>query len=76
MQINEGTTTIAPVEGPLEEGWTLPASWYSDPNVRGRGRAPNVPGAWAGAGPPPWGGHPGRVLAAPGGPGTRANRRG
>ena len=39
MQINEGTTTIAPVEGPLEEGWTLPASWYSDPNVPARARA-------------------------------------
>ena len=54
MQIDEGTTTIAPVERPLEDGWTLPASWYSDPNALALEREHIFASAWQYAGPLEW----------------------
>jgi phenylpropionate dioxygenase-like ring-hydroxylating dioxygenase large terminal subunit len=30
---SDNHTPVPPLEHPLEEGWTLPASWYSDPTV-------------------------------------------
>ena len=40
MTISEDiqTASIPPLEHPLEEGWTLPASWYSDATVAKRER--------------------------------------
>src|SRR5512145_2414605 len=51
LQIPEGTIAIAPIEHRLEEGWTLPASWYSDPNVNALERDRIFASAWQYAGP-------------------------
>src|SRR5215510_14976216 len=48
------TTTAAPhlpvLEHPLKEGWTLPASWYSDHAVYERERDRIFAGSWQYAG--------------------------
>ena len=54
MPIPESTIAIAPIEHPLEEGWTLPASWYSDPNVNALERDRIFASAWQYAGPLEW----------------------
>jgi len=51
MQIHESTIAIAPIERPLEDGWTLPASWYSDPNAYALERELIFGSAWQYAGP-------------------------
>ena len=53
IQADPDTAAVPPLEHPLEEGWTLPASWYSDETVasrasasassRGRGSTPALP---------------------------------
>ena len=64
MQMHEGTTAIAPVERPLEDGWTLPATWYSDPNVHALERQRIFASAWQYAGPLEWVAERGCFFAA------------
>jgi choline monooxygenase len=45
------TTSVPPLEHPLEEGWTLPASWYSDATVAARERERIFARSWQYAGP-------------------------
>jgi phenylpropionate dioxygenase-like ring-hydroxylating dioxygenase large terminal subunit len=47
----ERTYGLPPVPQPLEEGWTLPASWYSDPAVLELERERIFTAAWQYAGP-------------------------
>ena len=53
MTISEDiqTASIPPLEHPLEEGWTLPASWYSDATVAKRERELIFARSWQYAGP-------------------------
>ncbi len=53
MTIIADTTTslVPPVEHPLEDGWTLPASWYSDTTVAERERERIFARSWVYAGP-------------------------
>ncbi len=53
MTITADTTTslVPPLEHPLEDGWTLPASWYSDANVAERERELIFARSWVYAGP-------------------------
>jgi phenylpropionate dioxygenase-like ring-hydroxylating dioxygenase large terminal subunit len=44
-------TPVPPLEHPLEEGWTLPASWYSDPAVAELERERIFTDAWQYGGP-------------------------
>ncbi|MGH3135235.1 MAG: aromatic ring-hydroxylating oxygenase subunit alpha [Gaiellaceae bacterium] len=50
----EQTTSIAPFEHALEDGWTLPASWYSDEHVFALERERIFAAAWHYAGPLEW----------------------
>jgi choline monooxygenase len=58
------TTPIPPLENPLEDGWTLPASWYTDPGVHERERERLFARAWTYAGPAAWVTEPGSYFAA------------
>ena len=58
------TTPIPPLEHPLEDGWTLPASWYTDPGVHARERDRVFARAWTYAGPAEWVAAPGSYFAA------------
>ena len=49
---------------PLEEGWTLPASWYSDEGVHALERERIFTGAWTYAGPAEWAREPGSFFAS------------
>ncbi len=49
---------------PLEDGWTLPASWYSDEAVHGLERERIFAGAWTYAGPAEWVREPGSCFAS------------
>ncbi len=42
---------LPPLEHPLEAGWTLPASWYSDPAVYEREKEKIFTGVWQYGGP-------------------------
>jgi choline monooxygenase len=57
-------TSIPPLDHPLEEGWTLPASWYTDATVRERERERLFARAWTYAGPAEWVEEPGSYFAA------------
>ncbi len=59
-----GKTAIAPFEHRLEDGWTLPASWYSDPGVYAVERERVFARAWHYAGPAEWVADPGSFFAA------------
>jgi phenylpropionate dioxygenase-like ring-hydroxylating dioxygenase large terminal subunit len=48
---HDPVTTLPPLEHPLEEGWTLPASWYSDPGVAALERERIFSRAWQYGGP-------------------------
>ena len=54
--LTSGTDTIpiAPIERPLEDGWTLPADWYSDAGVYALERERIFATAWHYAGPLEW----------------------
>jgi choline monooxygenase len=56
--------TLAPLEHPLEEGWTLPARWYADADVHERERARIFASAWQYAGPAEWVSRPGSFFPA------------
>ncbi len=61
------TTASSPVpriELPLEDGWTLPASWYTDLGVHERERERLFARAWTYAGPAEWVSEPGSYFAA------------
>ncbi len=64
MQIQNRTTLIAPIERRLEDGWTLPASWYSDPNAYALERERLFASAWQYAGPLEWVAERGCFFAA------------
>jgi choline monooxygenase len=55
---------LAPPERPLEEGWTLPASWYSEPAVLRLERERIFTSAWQYAGPAQLVAEPGSYLAS------------
>ena len=57
------TTPIPPLEHRLEDGWTLPASWYTDPGVHARERDRLFARAWTYAGPAEWVAAPGAYFA-------------
>ena len=57
-------TSVAPIERPLEDGWTLPASWYSDTGVFALERDRIFAPAWHYAGPLDWVGEPGCFFAS------------
>jgi phenylpropionate dioxygenase-like ring-hydroxylating dioxygenase large terminal subunit len=59
-----GTTIAPPIEHPLEEGWTLPAGWYSDPLVHAHERNRIFASAWQYAGPLEWVAERGCFFAA------------
>jgi phenylpropionate dioxygenase-like ring-hydroxylating dioxygenase large terminal subunit len=47
----QSTYALPPVPRPLEDGWTLPASWYSEPTVLELERARIFTSTWQYAGP-------------------------
>jgi choline monooxygenase len=57
-------TTLPAIEQPLEAGWTLPASWYSDLDVHAAERDRIFSSAWTYAGPAEWVSQPGSYFAA------------
>ena len=57
------TPAIPPLEHPLAEGWTLPASWYSDPGVAALERERIFARTWQYAGPAEQVEAPGSYLA-------------
>ena len=49
---------------PLQDGWTLPASWYTDLAVQERERERLFARAWTYAGPAEWVSEPGSYFSA------------
>ena len=64
MRVTDVTTSIPELERPLEDGWTLPASWYVDPGVLECERDQLFARAWTYAGPAEWVAEPGSYFAA------------
>jgi choline monooxygenase len=58
------STALPPIQHPLEDGWTLPASWYTDPAVEAAERERLFSRAWTYAGPAEWVSAPGSYFAA------------
>ena len=58
------TFPLPPLEHPLEDGWTLPASWYTDLAVHTVERERLFARAWTYAGPAEWVSEPGSYFAA------------
>ena len=63
MQVIDPQTTIGPFEHALEDGWTLPAAWYTDPAVYALERDRIFTTAWHYAGPAEWVAEPGCFFA-------------
>lgn len=63
MQEIETSTAIESLAHALENGWTLPASWYSDPEVYALERDRIFTRAWHYAGPAEWVADAGRFFA-------------
>ena len=61
--LDSRTGQIPPLGHPLEDGWTLPASWYSDPGVAERERERVFAGSWQYGGPAEQVGAPGSYMA-------------
>jgi len=55
---------LPPLEHPLEDGWTLPATWYTDVAVHERERERLFARAWTYAGPAEWVADPGSYFSA------------
>ena len=53
------TTEIPALEHSLEEGWTLPATWYANADVHARERELIFARSWTYAGPAEWVTEPG-----------------
>jgi phenylpropionate dioxygenase-like ring-hydroxylating dioxygenase large terminal subunit len=64
MENTEIENGLPPVPRPLEEGWTLPASWYSEEAVLQRERERIFTSAWQYAGPAELVAEPGSFLAS------------
>ena len=58
------TRHIPRIERPLEDGWTLPATWYSDADVQALERERIFAGSWTYAGPAEWVAQAGSYFAA------------
>ena len=58
------TSSIPTLEHPLEDGWTLPASWYANAGVLALERRRIFSRAWMYAGPSEWVAQPGSYFAA------------
>ena len=58
------TAAVPPLEHPLEDGWTLPASWYTDDGVATLERERLFARAWTYAGPAEWVATPASYFAA------------
>jgi phenylpropionate dioxygenase-like ring-hydroxylating dioxygenase large terminal subunit len=56
--------SLPPLEHALEDGWTLPASWYTEPDVAALERERLFARAWTYAGPSEWVSEPGSYFAA------------
>jgi choline monooxygenase len=63
-QTRADTPTLPPLEHSLEDGWTLPASWYVEPEVAVLERDRLFARAWTYAGPAEWVTEPGSYFAA------------
>ena len=63
IEVTDTTTATAPFAHPLEEGWTLPAAWYSDPAVAALERERIFDGEWHYGGPLEWAAEPGCFFA-------------
>ncbi len=57
------STSVPPLEHPLEDGWTLPASWYSDAGVAALERERIFARSWQYAGPAEQVAEPGSFIA-------------
>ena len=55
---------IPPLDRPLADGWTLPAAWYMEDDVRRLERERIFSSSWAYAGPAEWVREPGSFVAA------------
>jgi len=64
VQTARQTAPIPELEHPLEEGWTLPATWYADAGVHAHERERIFSRAWTYAGPSEWVAEPGSYFAA------------
>ena len=64
MRAQTSPDTLPAVDRPLEEGWTLPARWYTDTAVQWLERERIFSSAWAYAGPAAWVSEPGSYFAA------------
>jgi len=62
--LQTATIPIPPLEHPLEDGWTLPTSWYTDQGVHAYERERLFAGAWTYAGPAEWVSELGSYFAA------------
>lgn len=51
MTTSDATVGLPPIERPLEQGWTLPAAWYTDEAVAARERERIFARSWQYAGP-------------------------
>ena len=58
------TRSLPPLEHALEDGWTLPARWYTDGTVAALERDRLFARAWTYAGPTEWATEPGSYFAA------------
>jgi len=57
------TQALPPLEHPLEDGWTLPATWYSDAAVAERERELIFARSWQYAGPAEYVAEPGSFAS-------------
>ncbi len=57
-------SSLPQLERPLADGWTLPASWYTDATVHELERARLFGRAWTYAGPAEWVSQPGSYFSA------------
>ncbi len=63
MSADPHATSLPPLDHPLEDGWTLPASWYSDATVAERERERIFAWSWQYAGPAEHVAEPGSYAA-------------
>ena len=64
METTETVNGLPPVPRPLADGWTLPASWYSDESVYQREREWIFTSAWQYAGPAELVSEPGSLFTS------------
>lgn len=64
MATGATTLSLPRLERPLEDGWTLPASWYSEPSVLALERERIFASAWTYAAPAEWVAEPGSYVSS------------